>query len=257
MHTLELVASRTTTNSSIKEIEIRHNTTIYCSHHWFIAFRYHNSDNIVAEVNRTQYIKWAWNFGLHISNIMIKFNITNKCLQIQDLATSICILEGHDSSGMADFCHCSQWMYIQENYNEHWPNVLQIFSHSEVSKRIPPKIWLQFEPLDLYVSLMLLSPQQYQLIITQHECTLIEKGKMLKGACWNLAMYNRMESSYSQTWGLFHAADSITSTVCFYLFTAVFHALLVPIPQLIFDSIWFPCLILYVLPRSRLIILSH
>ena len=110
MHTLEIVASQTTTNSSIKEIEIRRTATIYCSHHWFIAFRYHNGDNIAAEVNRTQYAEWTWNFDLRTSNIVIKFNITNKCLQIQDLATSICILEGHGSSEMAGFCHCSQWM---------------------------------------------------------------------------------------------------------------------------------------------------
>ena len=32
------------------------------------------------------------------------------------------------------------------------PNVTQIFSHSEVSrKRIPPKIWFQFGALGLYV----------------------------------------------------------------------------------------------------------
>ena len=110
MHTLEIVASQTRTNSSVQEIEVRRTTTIYCSHHWFIIFRYHNGDNIIAEVNRTQYAEWTWNFGLHTSNIVIKFNITNKCLQIQDLATSICILEGHGSSKMAVFCHCSQWM---------------------------------------------------------------------------------------------------------------------------------------------------
>ena len=110
MHTLEIVASRTTTNSSIKEIEIRRTTTIYCSHHLFIAFRCHNGENIIAKVNRTQYAEWTWNVGLHTSNIVSKFNISNKCLQIQDLATSICILEGHDSSKMVGSCHCSQWM---------------------------------------------------------------------------------------------------------------------------------------------------
>ena len=110
MHTLEIVASLTTTNSSIHEIEVRRTTTIYCSYHWFIVFRYHNRDNIVAEVNRMQYAEWTWNFGLHTSNIVIKFNITDKCLQIQNLATSICILEGHGSSKMAGSCHCSRWM---------------------------------------------------------------------------------------------------------------------------------------------------
>ena len=110
MHTLEIVASRTTTNSSIQEIEVRRTTTIHCSNHWFIVFRYYNGDNIIAEVNRKQYAEWTWNIDLHPSNIVIKFNISNKCLQIQDLATSICILEGHGSSKMAGSCHCSQWM---------------------------------------------------------------------------------------------------------------------------------------------------
>ena len=110
MHTLEIVASRTTTNSSIQEIEVRCTTTIYCSNHWFIVFRYYNGDNIIAEVNRKQYAEWIWNIDLHLSNIMIKFNISNKCLQIQDLATSICIIEGHGSSKVAGSCHCSQWM---------------------------------------------------------------------------------------------------------------------------------------------------
>ena len=110
MHTLDIVASKTTTNSSIQEIEVRRTKTTYCSHHWFIVFRYHNGDNIVAEVNRTQYAEWTRNIDIQPSEIGIKFNISNKCLKIQDLATSICILEGYVSSKMAGSCHCSQWM---------------------------------------------------------------------------------------------------------------------------------------------------
>ena len=39
-----------------------------------------HSVNIVAEVNRMQYAEWTWNFNLYTSNIVIKFNITNKYL---------------------------------------------------------------------------------------------------------------------------------------------------------------------------------
>lgn len=42
---------------------------------------------------------------IYPSNFVIKFKVTNKCLQIQDLATSIYILEGHGSPKMADSCH--------------------------------------------------------------------------------------------------------------------------------------------------------
>ena len=110
MHTFEIVARRTTTNSSICEIEIQRTRTEHCSKHWFIVFRCDNGENISAQVSKKQDAEWTWNIDLHPFKFVTRFNITDKGLQIQDLATIIYISEGHSSSKMAGSCHCSEWV---------------------------------------------------------------------------------------------------------------------------------------------------
>ena len=111
MHTtFDIVATRITADPSICEIEIQRTRTEHCSKHWFIVFRCHNGENIGAQVNKKRDAEWTWNIDLHPSNFMTKFNITNKCLRIQELATIIYISEGHSSSKIAGSCHCSEWV---------------------------------------------------------------------------------------------------------------------------------------------------
>lgn len=50
------------------------------------------------------------NIGLHSSDFVMKFNITDKCLDIQSLATSIFILEGYNYPETVAYCCCSQWV---------------------------------------------------------------------------------------------------------------------------------------------------
>lgn len=67
MHTtLDIVATRITTDPSLREIEIQCTRTEYCSNHWFIVFRYHNGDNISAEVNNKQDAEWTRNIDLSL-----------------------------------------------------------------------------------------------------------------------------------------------------------------------------------------------
>lgn len=108
--TLEIVASRTTTNSSIHEIEVRRTTTKYCSNHWFIVFRHQGGNTSANVFKRLDAVEWTENIDLHPSDFVVAFNIIDKFLGIQNLATSISILEGYSYPETAAYCCCSQWV---------------------------------------------------------------------------------------------------------------------------------------------------
>ena len=110
MHTYEIVASRTTTNSSIHGIEVRCTTTKYCSNHWFIVFKHQGGNTSANVFGRRDAVEWTENIGLHPSDFVMEFNITDKCLQIQYLATVIFILESYSYFETAAYCCCSRWV---------------------------------------------------------------------------------------------------------------------------------------------------
>ena len=108
--TLEILAGRTTANSSIHEIEVRRTITEYCSNHWFIVFRHQNGDNTSAQaIKILDTVEWTRNIVLHPSDF-IKFDVTYKCPGVQDLAARVFIPEHLRDPQMPDFCCCSKWV---------------------------------------------------------------------------------------------------------------------------------------------------
>ena len=111
-NTFQFLADRRYTNSSVQGIEVRRTRTQYCSNHQFIVFEHQDGDSTSAKLierRDVEQIEWNQNIVLDPSD-SIRFDVTNYCPGVQDLATCIFNQEHHTDLQKPDLCYCFQWV---------------------------------------------------------------------------------------------------------------------------------------------------
>lgn len=97
-------------NSDVYGIEVQRTSTEQCASHLFLAFQHLDGSYTVASITKNRdAIEWVRNVELNPPELLCpsectKFSVRYQCAGLQDLATSMYILESHFTVPESDPC---------------------------------------------------------------------------------------------------------------------------------------------------------
>ena len=110
--TFEFFADCRNTNSSVQSIEVHRTRAEFCSNHIYFIFRHQNDETISTEVigKRIKALVWTQRSIVLDDFDFIKFDATENCPGVRDLAGRVFGQEHHMDLENLGHCHCVQWV---------------------------------------------------------------------------------------------------------------------------------------------------